>query len=91
MTIIPVERNDHHLTEQSGHLYLHVFLKQVRRLDVEGENDGQNLNRVISVCIEREPARLHRCAMQLEFRFDLLQFSMARVHEMSLTHESTHE
>lgn len=30
--------------------------------------------------------------LQLDFRFFyLLQFSMAHVHEMTLTHESTHE
>lgn len=44
-----------------------------------------------SVCIEREQLGLHCCSMQQEFRFDFLQFSMAHVHEMTLTHEATRE
>lgn len=44
-----------------------------------------------SVCNEREQEGLYCCTMHAEFSFDLLQFSMAHVHEMTLTHESTHE
>ncbi len=50
-----------------------------------------NLNQMRSVCSEREQVSLHCCTLQTEFSFDLLQFSMAHVHEMTLTHESTHE
>lgn len=43
------------------------------------------------MCQERKQAGLCRYSMWEELRFDLLQLSQTHVHEMTLTHESTHE